>query len=633
MSQQTLPFIEGKYGWNLGESGWNGGMDENLIKFSFLFDSNIDGIVSSLPPAVNGTAYFNTTDKRVYFVVGNVYYSSPVPKWFQLTLRSTGLIYQYDGSTLVEIDSLSGIDTRLVEAETSINLLGSAAFEDTSAFASPSSVSSAVASLETDIATSNDNTKGAYQTGYRGRTVGASLDDVINVRDYGVIGNNSTSDSSAITTLESTLSSSGGGLLLFPSAPGYLGDPAPAVGNVAREYNGPNSIGSSYADGDNLAVAAKLFRYADATNHVGKEGYTVFVESRPKGSTDGTVPGSDFGLGISVLKQNWTNSSVEGQNCGVNIVTRGGYFNQQRVITNITQANPAVVTTATPHGYSNGDLVIIQNVLGMYQVNASGKFTVANVTANTFQLSGVNSTSYNAYLSGGTVQKDSGVAGFYNPGDTATYIANTVQSSANSFSAQFEGASYYMPGGQFISGTRGIRVQLGAIKHSENLGIGVLAVSSNGANGAAFQAQNSRADVGIEGTWTKAFSYITDFGAGAYEAFQINQLGQIVLHGGTSATTPKKTIRASQTNGQLEVVNDANSLIIMNLTDAGAMSVRTSYQVLGTQVVGARDTGWTAFTGSTNKATAYVTSTITLQQLAERVAALQAACTAHGLIG
>ena len=52
-----------------------------------------------------------------------------------------------------------------------------------------------------------------------------------------------------------------------------------------------------------------------------------------------------------------------------------------------------------------------------------------------------------------------------------------------------------------------------------------------------------------------------------------------------------------------------------------------------TQVVGARDTGWTAMTGSPDKSTSYATSSVTLPQLAGRVAALQAALTTHGLIG
>ncbi len=53
----------------------------------------------------------------------------------------------------------------------------------------------------------------------------------------------------------------------------------------------------------------------------------------------------------------------------------------------------------------------------------------------------------------------------------------------------------------------------------------------------------------------------------------------------------------------------------------------------GTQVVGARDTGWTAMTGTANKNTSYDTATVTLAQLAGRVMSLQAALTTHGLIG
>lgn len=53
----------------------------------------------------------------------------------------------------------------------------------------------------------------------------------------------------------------------------------------------------------------------------------------------------------------------------------------------------------------------------------------------------------------------------------------------------------------------------------------------------------------------------------------------------------------------------------------------------GTKVVGARDTGWAAMTGTANKNTAYDTSTVTLAQLAGRVMSLQAALTTHGLIG
>jgi hypothetical protein len=70
-----------------------------------------------------------------------------------------------------------------------------------------------------------------------------------------------------------------------------------------------------------------------------------------------------------------------------------------RNISGVTRANPAVVT-AHGHGFSNGDTVYIRNVNGMTQVN-NRVFTVANATANTFQLQGVNSNGYNNYSSGG----------------------------------------------------------------------------------------------------------------------------------------------------------------------------------------------------------------------------------------
>lgn len=84
-------------------------------------------------------------------------------------------------------------------------------------------------------------------------------------------------------------------------------------------------------------------------------------------------------------------------------------------ITNITAANPAVVTSAS-HGLSNGDTVVIKDLVdpatadldssltNMSSLN-QGVFTVANKTANTFELSGINTTNYNAYGSGGNAWK------------------------------------------------------------------------------------------------------------------------------------------------------------------------------------------------------------------------------------
>jgi hypothetical protein len=86
----------------------------------------------------------------------------------------------------------------------------------------------------------------------------------------------------------------------------------------------------------------------------------------------------------------------------------GSILEGNKTITGITQANPAVVT-ATSHGYSNGDEVLITAVVGMTEVN-SKRFLVAGVTTHTFQLTdkdgtNINSTGYTAYGSAGISNK------------------------------------------------------------------------------------------------------------------------------------------------------------------------------------------------------------------------------------
>lgn len=70
-------------------------------------------------------------------------------------------------------------------------------------------------------------------------------------------------------------------------------------------------------------------------------------------------------------------------------------------ITVITKANPGNVTSAA-HGLIVGDYALL-TVQGMYQVD--GKVVrIANITANTFDMEGVDSTSYSTFSSG-SVQK------------------------------------------------------------------------------------------------------------------------------------------------------------------------------------------------------------------------------------
>lgn len=89
-------------------------------------------------------------------------------------------------------------------------------------------------------------------------------------------------------------------------------------------------------------------------------------------------------------------------------VDSGLTLDSAKVITNTTQADPVVVTSAA-HGFSNGDRVIIRGVGGMTELNQR-KFLVANKTADNFEITDLSGTDidgsgYTAYTSGGEVRK------------------------------------------------------------------------------------------------------------------------------------------------------------------------------------------------------------------------------------
>jgi hypothetical protein len=73
-------------------------------------------------------------------------------------------------------------------------------------------------------------------------------------------------------------------------------------------------------------------------------------------------------------------------------------YSVPKTITSITKANPAVVTS-TAHGFLDGQTVILKDIEGMTEVDGL-IFTVANKTANTFELSGIDSTNYSTFTSG-----------------------------------------------------------------------------------------------------------------------------------------------------------------------------------------------------------------------------------------
>jgi hypothetical protein len=85
----------------------------------------------------------------------------------------------------------------------------------------------------------------------------------------------------------------------------------------------------------------------------------------------------------------------------------------EKVISGATSADPCVVT-AIDHGFSPGDKVSIRGVVGMVELNTETAYTVAENPSSptaTFKLLGVDSSGFDAYISGGVATKAATGAG------------------------------------------------------------------------------------------------------------------------------------------------------------------------------------------------------------------------------
>ncbi len=106
---------------------------------------------------------------------------------------------------------------------------------------------------------------------------------------------------------------------------------------------------------------------------------------------------------IPLYQQPWGNTGFWGsssnwqfqQNITQGTGFRGGITG---AITNVTQANPAQITS-TNHGLQTGEVVAISNVGGMTQLNGN-TYIVSFVNANNFTIN-VDSTGFGAYTAGG----------------------------------------------------------------------------------------------------------------------------------------------------------------------------------------------------------------------------------------
>lgn len=130
-------------------------------------------------------------------------------------------------------------------------------------------------------------------------------------------------------------------------------------------------------------------------------------------------------------------------------------------INNITQADPAVVTTTTPHGFISGQSVSIDGVLGMTELNGNA-YIITILTSNTFSLNGIDSTAFTAYTSGGTARQAPLALRGTGAGDfdkTYTYVVTAVSFTGEESIASQQRSTTT----KSLSDTAGVRLQWNAV--------------------------------------------------------------------------------------------------------------------------------------------------------------------------
>lgn len=367
------------------------------------------------------------------------------------------------------------------------------------------------------------------------------------------------------------------------------------------------------------------------------------------GSVPGTPSSGQVMIGGGVIKAGTAVYGADGSAAAPGIRTTTyahGLYSAASTILGVTVGGVATLQVASPGGGIGAGFRSLTTADGDYcyflsdRANAELRITAGNTTTNgaNLQLFGsghatastgrlrVSGTSVLEWTATSitaaqnlTVPNGSATA----PGIRTTTYAHGLHSiGATSVGIDVAGALVLTVGATASSFASGTTVQFSNTTTAGN-GTGSVICNGGGYFAKAVFAANDASGVhyygnsGLTmrdlGTGTSTYLDLA-FGSASHGAYNIRS---------SNAATVRFNI---DTSGHVTLGGTAGNYLNIN-------NATGELRINGTKVSGPRDTGWTAMTGTTDKATAYDTATVTLPQLAGRVMALQAALTAHGKIG
>lgn len=410
------------------------------------------------------------------------------------------------------------------------------------------------------------------------RTSQDKMRDVFAVKDFGAAVNGSTDDSTAITNTR-TAAASGGSVVYGGKT--YATDFWANLAPLAQEWI--KGLPTAYAtdiQSNHPVIGGKLFQ-ATPSPGAGYNGYFASFDAYTK-------------TGVDVAS------------------TVCGRFAMQSYSTNSSGTN-----------FNNTNQVALLANSSAMDANSS-----AGVEA-------INAIAYSAYT-GALAQPVVGVEADMGAARAPGWFGDANAVYGVAFSAVVNGSTNDMTVGFLCGSGDGVHeFQYGAVL-TGNKRVGV-AVARDGAN---------TPETGI---WvSSAGSYGIYIGAKAKWPLNAGSVGNYTYRpsigialGQEGATSSKAhTLRFISTDaGSVEhnadVYANASNNISMDFDGVNRFLFTSTGQLYqgGIQILTGRQTGYSPFTGANNTGTVFDTSSITLQQLAQRVAAIQVSLTTHGLIG
>lgn len=126
------PYFDINYGWVYGEDGWNTGMDENLLRLSFLAKNAVNEFVSTLPSSVSdGYSCILNGDNLAYFWNNGSWVFVSLEQGYEFTTLVDGKRWVRTSTGYQEIPNNVDLDGRVTTLEGDLGEVELAVAENT----------------------------------------------------------------------------------------------------------------------------------------------------------------------------------------------------------------------------------------------------------------------------------------------------------------------------------------------------------------------------------------------------------------------------------------------------------------------------------------------------------------------